>query len=787
MRSPVNRHRFWQLVADAVLIAVAWLLAFQLRFDSFGKIPPFYEKLVNWETVLLVVAIKLVVFTTFGFYNRWWRYVSTRDMWGAARGVTVASLAASLVVYFFPPADTARLPRGVAILDWLLLLALVAGSRLLARTIFERPGAASLVARGKEVVIVGAGDAAQLVIREMQKSRALGYTPIGVVDDDPRKKNLRLHGVRVLGTTDELPHILRDNKPDELLIAIPSASGEVRQKVVEYARDARVPVKTLPGLYDLISGDSNLAAQIRPVQVEDILGREPVEVDFSAIAEYLRGETVLISGAGGSIGSELCRQAARAGAARLILVDQAESPLYEIERELVDDRGFPAAVPVIADVGNREKLRWVFERYQPSVVFHAAAYKHVPMMEANPLESVRNNVLATKVLAQVAVEFGAKRFVLISTDKALNAQAVYGQSKALCEWIVEAYGARDDVSTRFVAVRFGNVLDSAGSVIRIFKKQIAKGGPVTVTNPEMTRYFMTTPEAVSLVIQAGSIGGRGEIFVLDMGEPVKIIDLAYNMIRLSGKEPEREIPIEFIGARAGEKLHEELWGENEVVTETGHPKIHRARRAPDRRRVARGGAGRARGARRRWRDARGSVAALDDGALSAAGRRVRSRRGFGTDSSLTPADPRSRVARCSTPSSSVPSMPSAGRSASWPARAPGRRRRSRTASQIRSRAGLFAPTRSSRSRSPTRRPARCGGGSSSLASRAFGVRPSTRPRSGSSGSSPPSSRGGSSPRRCCRSATSRTHSRGPTASGRRPTSRPRSNGRRTAASRPPTI
>jgi FlaA1/EpsC-like NDP-sugar epimerase len=580
MRSPVNRHRIWQLAADAALIAVAWLLAFQLRFDSYGKIPPFYDKLVNWRTVFLVVAIKLLVFTAFGFYNRWWRYVSTRDMWGAAQGVTVASLAASLVVYFFPPADTARLPRGIAILDWLLLLALVAGSRLLARTIFERPGAASLVARGKEVIVVGAGDAGQLVIREMQKSRALGYTPIGVVDDDPRKKNLRLHGVRVLGTTEELPHILRDNKPDELLIAIPSAAGEVRQNVVEYARDAQVPVKTLPGLYELISGDANLAAQIRPVQVEDILGREPVEVDFEAISEYLRGETVLISGAGGSIGSELCRQAARAGAARLILVDQAESPLYEIERELVDDRGFPASVPVIADVGNPEKIRRVFDRYRPGLVFHAAAYKHVPMMEANPLESVRNNILATKVLAEATVEFEAKRFVLISTDKALNAQAVYGQSKALCEWIVEAYGAREDVSTRFVAVRFGNVLDSAGSVIRIFKRQIAKGGPVTVTNPEMTRYFMTTPEAVSLVIQAGSIGGRGEIFVLDMGEPVKILDLARNMIRLSGKEPDLEIPIEFIGARAGEKLHEELWGDDEVVAETGHPKIHRARRAP---------------------------------------------------------------------------------------------------------------------------------------------------------------------------------------------------------------
>ncbi len=580
MRSPINRHRVWQLAADAGLIAVAWLLAFQVRFDSYEKIPPFYEKLASWRTVLLVVAIKLVVFTAFGFYNRWWRYVSTRDMWGALRGVTVASLAASLIVYFFPPADTARLPRGVAVIDWLLLLALVAGSRLLARTIFERPGAASLVARGKEVIVVGAGDAGQLVIREMLKSRALGYTPIGVVDDDPRKKNLRLHGVRVLGTSEELPRILSDHRPDELLIAIPSASGDARQKVVESARGAQVPVKTLPGLYELISGDSNLAAQIRPVQVEDILGREPVEVDFEEVAGYLRDQTVLITGAGGSIGSELCRQAARAGAARLILVDQAESPLFEIERELVDDRNFPASVPVIADIGNRAKLRSVFERYRPSVVFHAAAYKHVPMLEANPLEAVRNNVLGTKVVTEVAIEFEAARFVLISTDKALIAQAVYGQSKALCEWIVEAYGAREDISTRFVAVRFGNVLDSAGSVIQIFKRQIAKGGPVTVTNPEMTRYFMTTPEAVSLVIQAGSIGGRGEIFVLDMGEPVNILDLAQSMIRLSGKEPDRDIPIEFIGVRAGEKLHEELWGEDEVVGETAHPKIHRASRPP---------------------------------------------------------------------------------------------------------------------------------------------------------------------------------------------------------------
>jgi FlaA1/EpsC-like NDP-sugar epimerase len=580
LRSPVNVHRVWQLAADAGLIVAAWLLAFQLRFDSDSGVPPYYEKLIGWRTVALVVAIKLLVFTAFGFYNRWWRYVSTRDMWGALRGVTVASLLVGFTLYFFPPDDTSRLPRGVAVIDFLLLLAFVAGTRLAARTIFERPPAGGLVARGKEVVVVGAGDAGQLVIREMLKSRALGYTPIGLVDDDRRKKNLRIHGVRVLGTTAELAHILSDNRPDEVLIAIPSASGDVRQRVVELARDAQVPVKTLPGLYELIAGDHNLAAQIRPVQVDDVLGREPVEVDFAEISAYLRDQTVLVTGAGGSIGSELCRQAARAGAARLILVDHAETSLFDIERELVDERGFPAAVPVLADVGNRVKVRQVFDRYRPSVVFHAAAYKHVPMMEANPLESVRNNVLATKVVADVAVELGTRRFVLISTDKALNAQAVYGQSKALCEWIVEAYGQRDDVATRFVAVRFGNVLDSAGSVIRIFKRQIAKGGPVTVTHPEMTRYFMTTPEAVSLVVQAGSIGGRGEIFVLDMGEPVKIIDLARSMIRLSGKDPEKEIPIDFIGVRAGEKLHEDLWGDDEHVGETEHPKIKRATRAP---------------------------------------------------------------------------------------------------------------------------------------------------------------------------------------------------------------
>jgi FlaA1/EpsC-like NDP-sugar epimerase len=573
---PVNRHRIWQLVADAGLVALAWYLAFELRFDQ--GVPPYYETLRN-RTILIVVAIKLVVFVAFGFYNRWWRYVSTRDMWGAARGVTVACLIADVSVYFAAPVNNVRLPRSVAVMDWLLTLAFIAGSRMLARTIIERPSPAGLVARGKEVIVVGAGDAGQLIVREMQRSRALDYTPIGLVDDDPRKKNLRVHGVRVLGTTDELAHILRDNRPDEVLIAIPSAAGQKRQRIFTIAREIGVPVKTLPALHELIS-DDNLAAQIRPVQVEDVLGREPVEVDLAELAEYLQGQTVLVTGAGGSIGSELCRQIARVGPQRLILVDQAETPLFEIERELVQERGFTATFPALRDVKDRAQMRQVFERYEPKVVFHAAAYKHVPLMEKNPLESVRNNTLATKVVAEVAIEFGAERFVLVSTDKAVNAKTVMGQSKALCEWIVEALGARQDVRTRFVAVRFGNVLGSSGSVIPIFRRQIAKGGPVTVTHSEMTRYFMTIPEAVSLIVQAGAIGGRGEVFVLDMGEPVRIDDLARSMIRLSGKEPDRDIAVEYVGARAGEKLHEELWGEGETIADTPHEKIKRASRPP---------------------------------------------------------------------------------------------------------------------------------------------------------------------------------------------------------------
>ena len=572
-----NRRRIFHLLVDACLVALAWYLAFALRFDF--TIPPRYRDLLA-QTILVVVGLKICVFVLSGFYNHWWRYVSIRDMWSIARGVVLASILVFVVIYLVDPVDKVRLPRSVFITDLLLLLALVTGVRLLARTIMERPGRRGLVARGKEVLVVGAGDAGQLILREMQKNPTLGYTPIGLVDDDPRKRNVRLHGVRVFGTTADLPALLADNRPDEVIIAIPSAAGESRQRIVNACRDAGIPVKTLPAVHELISGDLNLARQLREVQVEDVLGREAVELDLASIASYLNGETVLVTGAGGSIGSELCRQIAAMGADQIVLVDHSENALVDIARELAFERNYTSTVSVLADAKDRAKLRRLFERFRPGVVFHAAAYKHVPLMEENPLESVRNNVFSTAAMADVASEFGAKRFVLVSTDKAVNPKNVLGQTKALCEWIVEAAAAREQNGTRFISVRFGNVLGSSGSVIPLFRRQIARGGPVTVTHPDMTRYFMTIPEAVQLIIQAGAIGESGDVYVLDMGTPVRILDLAHNMIRLSGKEPEADIAIEFIGVRAGEKLHEELWGDGEDAVPTAHSKILRCATQP---------------------------------------------------------------------------------------------------------------------------------------------------------------------------------------------------------------
>jgi FlaA1/EpsC-like NDP-sugar epimerase len=569
----LRRHRLWQIAVDAALIAGAWYLAFVLRFDK--GLPPLYDD--YWRrTILVVVGVKLGILLLSGWYVKWWRYISLRDVQVLTRSVVLASVVLWVAFAIFSPVGDKRLPLGVAVLDLLLTLMGLAGVRVIARSLIERPRPGALVPGGKEVLVVGAGDAGGLVLREMLTTRLANYTPIGLVDDDPRKRHMRLHGVKVLGTTHDLPRLLRERRPDEVHLAIPSAAGETRNRIVAACRTARVPVRTLPAVHELLDGDSNLLRQLREVRVEDVLGRDPVQLDPEEIGGYVRGRVVLVTGAGGSIGSELCRQLARMAPARLVLLDHAETNLFQIERELVE-RGTTNIVPVIGDVKDAGKLDRLFLGYRPEVVFHAAAYKHVPLMQANPLEAIRNNAIATRTLARMAARHGTQRFVLISTDKAVNAQTVMGATKALCEWVVEAISQEQQAMVA-VAVRFGNVLASSGSVVPIFRRQIAAGGPVTVTHAGMTRFFMTIPEAAQLVVQAGGAAKGGEIFVLDMGEPVKIIDLARDMIRLSGLEPERDIAIEVVGVRPGEKLDEDLFESWETVAPTAHAKVRRATR-----------------------------------------------------------------------------------------------------------------------------------------------------------------------------------------------------------------
>ena len=379
----------------------------------------------------------------------------------------------------------------------------------------------------------------------------------------------------MLGTTHELPRVLDDVEPDEVLIAIPSAPGTLRARVVRACRERGVPVRTMPTVFELLQNGSQLVRQVRDVRVEDMLGREPVRMETELTGGYLTGRCVLVTGAGGSIGSELCRQIARVGPSQLVLIDHAEDNLFEIERELVDDRHALNVCAVLADCKEEERMREVFAQYRPTVVFHAAAYKHVGLMETNPVEAVRNNALATRVMARVAGDIGTKTFVLVSTDKAVTPATVMGASKALAEWAVEAADRRYP-DTAFTAVRFGNVLGSSGSVVPIFRRQIAAGGPVTVTDPQMTRFFMTIPEAVQLVIRSGSLAAGGEVFVLDMGDPVSIMDLAKDMIRFAQLEPGKDIAIEIVGPRPGEKLHEELFNPYERPETTPAAKILRA-------------------------------------------------------------------------------------------------------------------------------------------------------------------------------------------------------------------
>jgi FlaA1/EpsC-like NDP-sugar epimerase len=588
---PVHRHSLVQLVVDAGLVALAYVLAFRLRFDA--GVPHRYD-LLRDQTILWVVPLCVVIFAAFGLYQRLWTYVGQRDYEALLRAVIVSAvLVLGGIAAIHPVTVRAHagerlavgMPTGVAAMWLLLMLFLCAGVRFLAHLAFEGRARGFRVLDGAgTVLIVGGGDGGRLVVRELVRNPALRLRPVGFVDDDPRKRGMKdEHGLKVLGTTSEedLVRVLDAVEPDEVIIAIPSAPGTLRARVMKAARARGIPVRTLPTVFELLqngSGGMQVMRQVRELRVEDVLGREPVRMELERVGAYLANQVVLVTGAGGSIGAELCRQIARVGPRRLVLVDHAEDNLFDIVRELEEDRHVRTAIPVLADCKEGERMREVLAEHRPAAVFHAAAYKHVGMMELNPVEAVRNNALATRLVAHIAGEAGVGTFVLVSTDKAVNPATVMGASKALAEWAVEA-AAASHPGTRYATVRFGNVLGSSGSVVPIFRRQIAAGGPVTVTDERMQRYFMTIPEAVQLIIRSGSLSDRsGEVFVLEMGEPVQIMDLARDMIRLSGLEPERDIAIEVVGARPGEKLHEELFNPYERPQPTPAEKIVRAER-----------------------------------------------------------------------------------------------------------------------------------------------------------------------------------------------------------------
>jgi FlaA1/EpsC-like NDP-sugar epimerase len=592
---PVHRHSLVQLLVDGALVALAYMLAFELRFDN--GIPRRYD-LLRDETILWVVPLCIAVFMAFGLYQRLWTYVGQRDYEALLRAVIVSAVLVVGGIAIIHPVEikahngvqaAVGMPSGVAAMWVLLTLFLTAGVRFLAHLVFEgRAGRARgfRSAKGaRTVLIVGGGDGGRLVVRELIRNPDLGLRPVGFVDDDPRKRGMKdEHHLKVLGTTSDqdLSRVLDAVEPDEVIVAIPSAPGTLRGRVVAACRPRGIPVRTLPTVFELLQdgqgGGVRVMRQLRELQVEDVLGREPVRMELDRVGAYLANQVVLVTGAGGSIGGELCRQIARVGPRKLVLVDHAEDNLFEIARELEEERHVRTAVPVLADCKEQERMREVLAEHRPAVVFHAAAYKHVGMMEQNPVEAVRNNALATRLVARIAGEAGVRTFVLVSTDKAVAPATVMGASKALAEWAIEAAAERHP-GTRFATVRFGNVLGSSGSVVPIFRRQIAAGGPVTVTDARMQRYFMTIPEAVQLIIRSGSLSERsGEVFVLEMGEPVAIVELARAMIRLSGYEPDKDIAIEVVGARPGEKLHEELFNPFERPQPTPAEKILRAER-----------------------------------------------------------------------------------------------------------------------------------------------------------------------------------------------------------------
>ena len=568
-RQPL-RNRF-VLIGDVALTMVSVLGSFALRLDV-GELPYYFPAVVLMCAVAL--GIKLPTYFFFGLYRRLWIYASTGELRLITAAVTTASVVTSgvMAVLIVTGNVFPGMPRSALGIDWLLSLVLIGGSRFALRILAEQTMGSRADANGKRALVVGAGDAGALVVRELQKSSQLNLTPVGFLDDDPAKQRHTIYGVTVIGKVDDLPLLIDLHKVDIVIIAIPSAPGGLVRMVNDVCRVKGVPSRTVPGVYELVGGKVSIN-RLREVDINDLLRREPVRVNDEAVGAALAGKRVLVTGAGGSIGRELCRQIARRNPAELVLLGHGENSIFEIFLELHADYPDLRLSPIIADVRDEERLAQVFDGNQPQVVFHTAAHKHVPLMELNVVEAITNNVIGTRNVVQASLDHQVERFVLISTDKAVRPSSIYGATKRLAEMIV--LNAARESQRAFTVVRFGNVLGSRGSIIPIFKQQIANGGPVTITHPDMFRFFMTIPEAVYLVLQAASMENSGETFVLNMGEPIRILSLAEDLIRLSGLEPHRDVEISFTGVRPGEKMTEELWEEGTPLLKTLHPDIFR--------------------------------------------------------------------------------------------------------------------------------------------------------------------------------------------------------------------
>lgn len=560
------------LLIDIIMVIISYYLALWLRFDGVIQ-PKYYNLFIKY--VLVLVLIKVLIFIVFKLYRSLWEYASIEEMMNICIAVFAANTAAVTYLVLLE----SHLPRSVYVMAGLFDLIFIGGVRFTYRALrrFKNKNFLIRSPKAKNVIVVGAGDAGALIVKELKSHLELNYNVTGIIDDDISKKGQRLNGTPVLGCVKCIKDMVERYDVDEIIIAIPSASREETKVIVNYCKSADAKIKILPGVYELIDGKVTVN-QIREVKIEDLLGRDPVHLDTTSIEAYIKGKRVMVTGGGGSIGSELCRQIARFEPEELFVVDIYENNVYELQNELnaiYNVFGLEEKLKlkvIIASVRDKKRMKRVLKELKPDVIFHAAAHKHVPLMEDNPYEAVKNNIVGTFNMASLAHELQLQKFVMISTDKAVNPTNVMGATKRFCEMIVQAHAKVSQ--TEFVAVRFGNVLGSNGSVIPLFKRQIEKGGPVTVTHKDIIRYFMTIPEAAQLVLQAGAMAKGGEIFILDMGEPVRIYDLACDLIRLSGFMPDEDIKVLITGLRPGEKLYEELLMEEEGITKTIHEKIH---------------------------------------------------------------------------------------------------------------------------------------------------------------------------------------------------------------------